>query len=667
MHKLNSLIILAAILLLIGCNKKDQKVNSIDVNNYFQKINSKSITNQEKVKYVDTLYTSCIDNTNDSVNRTILFDVVREYFKLDQNETYLKTSKKLYQLALSEKDTLHLAKSLCFIGDYYENETKIDSAFKYYSKSEKLYKKIKDSLNIGRLKLYKAGILYDGGSYTESEAETAEALKYLIKTNHERLIYEAYNLMALNTKELNNFQASIKYFDLALNQLNKMQKNNYPENKIVQSKVAILNNKGGVYVKTKNFKEAIYLYGKGLETKDLKKENPKLYAMLLDNLAYAKMKSGSKSDVEKLFLESLYIRDSLQITAGIIASKINIGEYYLHKKDTLTGLKNIKEGYKLATEVGSSYDIKNALKLLSENDKINSNLFTERYIKVNDSLVNSERQTRNKFARIAFETDQIQQQNEFLSKKNKNILIVSIITMTFMIVVFIAFRLNSKNRELILKQKQQKSNEKIYQLMLDQKQQSEKIKNEERNRIAMELHDGIVNRIFTSRFNLMQLQSEQTSKKEELINELVNLETEIRKVSHELQQIIALNDNSYQETLIDLIRNQQNEFNTHFDISIDKYIDWSVISSEKKFNIYRIIQEALQNVNKYSKAEKCFVLILKSAEKISIRIWDDGVGFDYNKIKMGIGLKNIKQRTESLNGNLKIISNDKGTSIEVIF
>lgn len=667
MCKLKSLTFLAAVLLILSCNTKDGNLNSVNVNNYFQKINSKNITKQEKVKYVDTLYTSCVNNTNDSLNRTILFDVVREYFKLDQNETYLKTSQKLYQLALTDKDTFHIAKSLCFIGDYYENDTKIDSAFKYYSKSEKLYKKIKDSLNIGRLKLYKAGILYDGGSYTESEAETAEALKYLIKTNHERLTYEAYNLMALITKELNNFQASIKYFDLALNQLNKMQKNNYPENKIVQSKVAILNNKGGVYIKTKQFQEAIYIYSKGLETKNLKKENPKLYAMLLDNLAYAKMKSGSKSDVEKLFLESLYIRDSLQITAGIIASKINIGEYYLHKKDTLNGIENIKEGYKIAIEVGSSYDIKNALKLLSENDKINKNYFTERYIKVNDSLLNIERQTRNKFARIAFETDQIQIQNEFLSKKNKYIIIGSILTIIFLIIIFIVFRLNSKNRELLLKQKQQESNEKIYQLMLDQKQQNEKIKNEERNRIAMELHDGIVNRIFTSRFNLMQLQSEQTSKKEELIIELVNLETEIRKVSHELQQIISLNDNSYQETLIDLIRNQQNEFNTHFDSSIDKYIDWSVISSENKFNIYRIIQEALQNVNKYSKAEKCFVFILKSADKIIIKVMDNGIGFNSSKTKAGIGFNNIKQRTKFLNGELKIVSSEKGTTIEIIF
>lgn len=667
MNKLNLLNVSALFLLLIGCNKTSEKSKSQLVDHYFKKIDSEHINEKEKIKYIDTLYSHLILNTNDSINRAVLFDVVREYFKLDQNEAYLKTSNKLYQFALAEKDTFHIAKSLCFIGDYYENETKIDSAFKYYLKSEKLYKKINDSLNIGRLTLYKAGILYDAGIYTESEVETAKALSFLVKSDHERLIYEGYNLMALNTKELNNYQTALKYFDFALQQLNKMQKNNYPENKIIQSKASLLNNMGGVYVKTKNYHEATNLYKKGLQTKSLKKENPKLYAMLLDNFAYAKMKSGNNSDIEKLFLESLSIRDSLQITAGIIVSKINIGEYYLHKKDTLKGLKNIIEGYHLATEVGSSFDIKNALKLLSENDKVNSNFFTERYIKVNDSLLNIERQTRNKFARIAYETDQLEQQNEFLSKKNKNILIGSSLSIVFMFIIIITYRLNSKNRELILKQKQQESNEKIYQLMLDQKQQNETIRNEERNRIALELHDGIVNKIFASRFNLMQLQSEQSEKKEELVNELVNLETEIRKVSHELQQIISLNDSSFQEMLIDLIQNQQNEFNTQFDISIDKYIDWSTVTSKNKLHVYRIIQEALHNVNKYSKAEKCLVFILKSGEKISIRIWDNGIGFNQNKNKTGIGLKNIKQRTESLNGELSIISNEKGTSIKVMF
>jgi signal transduction histidine kinase len=667
MNRLNVFVVFIFLLTMIACTSKNEKYKSQQVNYYFEKINSESVKEPEKIKYIDTLYDYLIADKNDSINRTILFDVAREYFKLDHNETYLKAVQDLYELAVAEKDTSHIARSFRFIGDYYENETMIDSAFKYYSKSEKLYKKINDTLNIGRLALYKAGILYDAGIFTESEIETAVALRLLIKSGHDRLIYEGYNLMALNIKELNEYSDALKYFNMALNQLSKMEKSNYPKHEILRSRVSVYNNMGRTYEKARNYEKAINLYSTGLQTQNLKQSYPKLYAMLLNNLAYAKMKAGNTNGLEELFLESLKIRDSLQIMAGIVSGKIKLGEYYLFKKDTLKGIAHIKNGYDLAKNIESSYDIKNALKLLSENDIENRNYYGDLYIKVNDSLQNIERITRNKFARIAYETDQIEEHNEILSKKNKNILIGSGISILFLCAFFAVYRLKTKNKELLFIQEQQESNEKIYQLMLEQQQQNESIRNEERNRIAMELHDGIVNRIFTTRFNLMQLQPEQSQKKELLVKELVNTEAEIRKVSHDLQQNLFFKDNSFQEAITHLVETQQNEFHTKFDLSIDKYIDWSLVASENKIHIYRIIQEALHNVNKYSKAEKCFVFILKTGDKITFRVLDNGIGFNPDKIKPGIGLKNMKQRTKSLNGKFKISSDDEGTTVEIIF
>lgn len=664
MSKLNVFFFL---FIIIACKNNNEKSKWQQADYYLKKINSDTIKETEKVKYIDTLYNNLINSNNDSINRNLLFDVVREYFKIDHNETYLKTTRELLELSVAKKDTSHTAKSLSFIGDYYENNSKIDSAFEYYSKAEKLYKKISDSVNIGRLTLYKAGILYDAGIYTESEIETAKALKILIKSDHERLIYEGYNLMALNVKELNDNKNSLKYFNMALNQLDKMELNNYPKNKIFQSKASVYNNIGRVYEKTQNYQAAINLYNKGLQTQNLKQDYPKLYAMLLNNLAYSKMKIGNYTNVDNLFSEALKIRDSLQITAGIISSNVSIGEYYLQKKDTLKSLKFFKEGFALAKKIKSSYDLKNTLKLLSENDIQNKDYYSKLYIKISDSLQNIERTTRNKFARIAYETEQVVEHNEILSKKNKYILISSVIGILFLSFLFIVYRLKIKNKELLFIQEQQESNEKIYQLMMKQQQLNETVRNDERNRIAMELHDGIINRIFTTRFNLMQLQPEQVEKKEQLVNELVNAEAEIRKVSHDLQQNLFFKDNSFQEAITHLVETQQNEFHTEFGLSIDKYIDWSLIKSESKIHIYRIIQEALHNVNKYSKAEKCFVFILKTGDKITIRISDNGIGFNPDKIKLGIGLKNMKQRTKSLNGTFKINSDNEETTIEVIF
>jgi signal transduction histidine kinase len=303
-----------------------------------------------------------------------------------------------------------------------------------------------------------------------------------------------------------------------------------------------------------------------------------------------------------------------------------------------------------------------------DSDSKNKLYYTNQYLKIKDSVQQLERATRNKFARIAYETDQVEEKNEILSKTITNIGMGSGVVILILGGFFIIYRLKSRNRELLFVKEQQEANEKIYQLMLHQQLETEQARNEERNRIAMELHDGIINSIFTTRFSLMQLESEAVDKKQELVQELEKAEREIRRVSHNLKQNLLTEDKALPEILANLIESQQNEFGTKFDLSVDKFIDWSLVSSDSKIHVYRIIQEALQNSNKYSKAKRCCVFLMKTGDKITIRIWDNGIGFNPEKAKQGIGLKNIKERTKVLKGVLKITSDDeKGTTIEIIF
>lgn len=663
------IVTLVNLLLLIGsCQEKNIEV---DKRNYIltlsKKIQANSFEPNQEVKYLDIISQELQNQKNDSITRNLYFKIAIRYYNLNSLDKYQNVVTKVHQLSIKKKDSSHIAKSLYYLGDYYDDKSNIDSAFSYYSQSEKLYRKIKDTTNTAKTILYKSGILFDAGNFTESEIETVNALRLLTKTNNTRLIYESYNLIALTLKELNNCKKSLEYFDLALKQLDKLENENYPKDKIVKSRIACYNNMGRVYEKMENYLQAIELYNGALKTKGLKQTYPKSYAMLLDNLGYSKMKANEYYGVDKILFESLRIRDSLQTEIGIVSSKINIGHYYLIKRDTSKALAYLKEGYILSRKIKSSSHTVQSLKILMESDSKNKNYYTKIYIKINDSLQETERLTRNKFARIAYETDQKEAKIEILSKRNTYIIIASIVVFILLIALFLIYRLKSKNKELLFTQEQQKANERIYQLMLVQQSQTEKARSEERNRIAMELHDGIVNSIFTIRFNLMQLKPDQEDQKTLLVKELEKTENEIRKVSHELTQNLLFEDNNLPEIITNLVASQQNKFNTKFDITIDKYIDWSTIPSASKIHIYRIMQEALHNINKYSKAKKCFIILLKTGDKIIIRIWDNGIGFNAEKIKQGIGLKNIKERTKALNGELKINSKiGEGTTIEIV-
>lgn len=660
--KQKTILIIHLFVILTSCNQKNKFTRD-----ELLVLNNKTSLNDNET-LLSNIHKKLINSENDSINRDFLFKLANIYYEKGKPNKYFEIATQINKLATVKKDSQHIAKSFNCIGYYYNINTKPDSAFKYYLKAEKIYSALNDSLNSSKLKMYKAGILFDTGNFVESEIEAVEALKELTKINDQRLVYQCYVLIALSLKELNNYSKSLDYFDLALKQIEGIEKKKQQKDIGLMFRASCFNNIGRIYEKQLKYERAIFYYNKGLQIRNLKNLDPVVFAALLNNFAYSKMKLNRIKGIKNMLFNALEIRESINSTSGLISSNNSIGEYYILNKDTANALNYFQKSYVLSKKINSSQDILITLKKIINFDIKNKSYYTDEYFKISNSLQDAERITRNKFARIGYETDLIEEENHILSKKNSYILAISSIIILFSMGSLFLYRLKSKNNELLFIKEQQESNEKIYQLMLNQQSQKEMARNEERNRIAMELHDGIVNSIFTTRFNLIQLDPNQKDKKEQLVKELENAEKEVRRVSHDLQQNLLFEDKNLPDIITNLVESQHNEFNTKFDVSIDKYIDWSLISTQNKIHIYRIIQEAIQNINKYSNAEKCFIFLLKTANKTTLRIWDNGIGFNPKKVKQGIGLKNFKERAKALKGELKIVSSESnGTTIEIIF
>src|SRR5690606_5724124 len=246
--------------LFISCNK-----THTDDKDYFLKYDRSELNDKEKEKSLDSLYIHFIRQHNDSATRHSLFKTASRYERLGLDTKYYTTVNKVLHWASAKKDTLDMAKSLWYKGDFYNTKEQYDSAFHYYSQSEKLYRlSIKDSLNWGRMLLYKAGVLYRIGIYTESELETVKALTVFSKVNHSRLFYESAVQMALNLKELKEYEDALKYHNIALQQLNKLEKEDYPKDRLTKSYTACYNNIGGLYDKMGDYNKAKEYYVKGL-------------------------------------------------------------------------------------------------------------------------------------------------------------------------------------------------------------------------------------------------------------------------------------------------------------------------------------------------------------------------------------------------------------------
>ncbi len=90
------------------------------------------------------------------------------------------------------------------------------------------------------------------------------------------------------------------------------------------------------------------------------------------------------------------------------------------------------------------------------------------------------------------------------------------------------------------------------------------------------------------------------------------------------------------------------------------------IDSNVALNIYRIIQEMVNNSIKHAKCKEIFVQMHKKGNEMTISVEDDGKGFNESTIKKGMGLENIKSRVNYLKGELTMDSSqEQGTAILV--
>lgn len=111
------------------------------------------------------------------------------------------------------------------------------------------------------------------------------------------------------------------------------------------------------------------------------------------------------------------------------------------------------------------------------------------------------------------------------------------------------------------------------------------------------------------------------------------------------------------------------EKNFHFHTNVFFYFDEGFekrsISRELQLNLYRIAQEAIRNIIKYANATEIKVELILYRKNMNLLISDNGVGFDTRKVTTGIGLANIKRRSEFFNGSFSVYSTP-GEGCEIV-
>jgi two-component system, NarL family, sensor kinase len=396
-------------------------------------------------------------------------------------------------------------------------------------------------------------------------------------------------------------------------------------------------------------------------------------ALGYSNAGAYKFFSGNLDSALFYYEKAKVIGENLNDTRVLTMSYANIAEVYENKNKTAEAITNYNKCIELAKPAKLKEQLLFCYGQLSgvyqkKGDYPLSLQFIKLQQAVKDSILNiasskniDELQTKYETAR---KEQQIQQQQFEITKKNYWI---GGVTGLLLLSALLGYSYYKRNR---LKQVQKIQAEIMRQQDMATKAIIEAEENE-RKRIAGDLHDGVGQTMSAAKMNLSSIESRLDFKNdddkiafEKIINLVDESCKEVRSVSHNMMPNALLKSglSSAVKEFIEKIDSRILKVNL-FSEGLNERLDSNVETV-----LYRIIQECVNNVIKHSGANELDISLIKDADGIAATIEDNGKGFTVNAKQEGegIGLKNIKTRIEYLKGTVDFDSAPgKGTLVAI--
>lgn len=586
----------------------------------------------------------------------------------------------------------------------------------YKSQPKKAIAILEEGLNIaiedkeiGRLK-NSLGVVYrDLGEFEKSKALSKEAL---VLTKDSIIVASAYNNIGVTNRNLGLYDESIEYYLKALHiyEAKKMTKemavtnnniglvysyNNLNDKAIeyhLKAKVEfeklndqkgiseVYNNIAIIYANEGDLKKALDYFKYSLEI-ETALNDPKGIAESVNNVGAVYYYMEEIDSALTYFQKSVVIEKTIENYVGVGASYNNIAQVLIEKNRVSEAKKYIDSAYYYSVKYKSATDIQTALVNYSEfyqakNDSKKALEYFKDYIKVKDSVLNLE--TNSKIAELEIQYQTKKKENEILLQKadilnkeqglkTKNYQIIGLIGLALVLSLFGYLLYNQQKHKNLQLKKESELKEALVKIETQNKLQ------EQRLRISRDLHDNIGAQLT---FIISSLDNLKYGFKlpDNLNDKLKYITAFTSSTIYELRDTIwAMNKSEITfEDLQSRISNFIEKANksSHavtFNFNVDKELkNHKMFTSVQGMNVYRIIQEAINNALKYADATQIDIDFSLNNGIFEMTISDNGIGFDLDQVALGNGINNMKKRAHELEAEFEITSQlNNGTTIRV--
>ncbi|HNP33634.1 MAG TPA: sensor histidine kinase [Flavobacterium sp.] len=617
---------------------------------------------------------SCFHNSSAQEIQKIL---IKAFQSADSSDYYFKVAKKSIKNQADEAQYYFAKNARCC--DF----NQLDSSIVY---GEKAIKLLKNGDLPSLLTVYNnmSKVYRKQGQYDKAIQYSLDGIKIAEKTGNENWV-AFYNVnLSLNYHDFESFKKGIYYGKKALNFWLKKKDTKPAYIYTALNAIAINYDDWNKPDSALYYHKKVFKYIKGKDTLTI--------SSTYNNIGNTLLKQKKYKEAERWIKSALKISDiNFQQNGGIKDSDYYYEQatYYINLARIAYELDDYKkaEAY-FAKAEGNAKKSMNAEKLRdfymarSIFNKKRNNLEKavqdqEDYIKLRDSVFDVERaqkfseleakyQNEKKQKQILKSKAQLAERNLEIKKKNTQIIITLIIGLGLLIIIFLIYRQQK------LKNKQQEQEFKLKSAIA--KIETQNKLQEQRLQISRDLHDNIGSQLTFIISSVDNIKYAFELKNSKLDNKLSSISSFAKSTIFELRDTIwAMNHSEITfEDLQTRIHNfvekaKEAKHDIEFDFIIDDNLKNLKFTSIEGMNIYRTIQEAINNSIKYADAKKISIQAKRLNNSIEITITDDGKGFDKANVEEGFGLKNMQKRIEEIGGKISINSKESdGTKINII-
>ncbi|WP_162127273.1 tetratricopeptide repeat-containing sensor histidine kinase [Flavobacterium phycosphaerae] len=616
----------------------------------------------------------CISFTKAQEIKKIL---IKAYTSQDSSDYYFKIAKKNIKSTADEAEYYFCKNARC--GDY----SQPDSAIYYGEKAIGMFQKTegKDAL----LTLYNnmSKVYRKNGQYDKAISYSLDGLKLAEANKKDNWIAFFNTNLSLTYHDFESYKKGVYYGKKALNiwLANKKTSPQYISNTL--NAIAINYDDWKKPDSALYYHKKVFKYIKGKDTLNI--------SDTYNNIGNTLLKQKKYKEAQKWIATSLKICD-VNFVNGNETKDFN---YYYERATCYTNLATIayqlddftkaeklfKTAYEYAKKSNSAEKLRDYYFQKAEFEKKRNNLEKtveeqENYIKLRDSVFDVEREQRFSELEAKYQNEKkeklllksktkiLEKENEIRKKNIQFIILTGIILGILIVSYLVYYRQKLKNKQ---QQQEFELKSAITKIETQNKLQ------EQRLQISRDLHDNIGSQltfIISSVDNIKYAFDLQNAK---LDTKLSTISTFAKSTIIELRDTIwAMNKSeiSFEDlqtrihNFIDKAKEAKEEIQFRFEIDPD--LKNITFTSLEGMNIYRTIQEGINNSIKYAEASQILIKIVPDAHAIKILVEDNGKGFNIENIELGNGIANMKKRIADVGGTFEIhAAMDAGTSIAI--